>query len=57
MEPKPSDLFTQPVVTINVGVADFGEALDQQAARVVYVVWSPPAGGDQEMIDLLDLLL
>ncbi len=25
--------------------------------QVVYVEWSPPAGGDQEMIDLLDQLL
>jgi FdrA protein len=46
-----------PIVAINVGVQDFGEALTEQAAQVIYVNWTPPAGGDPEMIDLLDQLL
>ncbi len=50
-------LFLGPLVVINVGVQDFGQALEQQGVQVVYVEWSPPAGGDQEMIDLLDRLL
>lgn len=51
------ELLAGPIVVINVGVRDFGQALEQQDVEVVYVGWSPPAGGDQEMIDLLDLLL
>jgi len=57
MEPKTGELLTNPIVAINVGVQDFGEALEQQAVKVIYVDWAPPAGGDQEMIDLLDQLL
>lgn len=51
------DLIQGPIVAINVGVQDFGGALEQQGILVVYVEWTPPAGGDQEMIDLLDQLL
>ena len=51
------DLFQGAIVAINVGVEDFGNALEQQGIQVVYVEWTPPAGGDQEMIDLLDQLL
>jgi hypothetical protein len=51
------ELFQGTIVAINVGVQDFGSALEQQGIQVIYVDWSPPAGGDQEMIDLLDQLL
>lgn len=51
------ELLAGPITVINVGVRDFGQALEQQDVEVVYVGWSLPAGGDQEMIDLLDLLL
>jgi len=57
METNIPDLLNAPPVAINVGVQDFGEALEQQDAQVIYVEWTPPAGGDQEMIDLLDALL
>ncbi len=57
MEEKLSELLAGPVVAINVGVQGFGEALEAQGATVVFVKWSPPAGGDQEMLDLLDQLL
>jgi hypothetical protein len=51
------ELLSSPLVAINVGVRDFGQALEQQGVAVIYVDWTPPAGGDQEMIDLLDQLL
>jgi hypothetical protein len=57
MEDKPNELLSSPLIVVNVGVKDFGEALEQQETKVVYVEWSPPAGGDQEVIDLLDQLL
>ncbi len=50
-------LLSAPLIVINVGVRDFGVALEQQGVQVAYVDWSPPAGGDQEMLDLLDHLL
>jgi FdrA protein len=42
---------------INIGVQDFGDSLKAQGAEVVQVNWAPPAGGDAEMIALLDQLL
>ena len=57
MENNPIELLTIPIIAINVGVQDFGEALEAQGVKVIYVEWSPPAGGDQEMIDILDQLL
>ncbi len=51
------DLFVGKIVAVNVGVQDFGKALEEQGVLVIYVDWSPPAGGDQEMIDLLEQLL
>ncbi len=57
MENSVSDLLKGPIVAVNVGVQDFGEALEDQAIRVIFVEWSPPAGGDQAMVDLLDGLL
>jgi hypothetical protein len=51
------DLIDQPLVVINVGLKDFAKNLELQGAEVVQVDWVPPAGGDQEMIDLLEKLL
>lgn len=42
---------------INIGVQDFADSLKVQGAEVVHVNWVPPAGGDPEMIALLDQLL
>jgi hypothetical protein len=51
------EFFQGNIVAINVGVQDFGSALEEQGVQVIYVDWSPPAGGDEEMIDLLDQLM
>jgi hypothetical protein len=50
-------IFTQPLVVINLGLDSFAENLEDQGVEVVRVDWKPPAGGDQEMIDILDQLL
>ena len=52
-----ADILQQPLVVINVGLKDFAENLEAQEADVIQVDWAPPAGGDQEMIDLLKDLL
>ena len=57
MNDNVNNLLAGPVVTINVGVKDFGAALEEQGVTVIFVNWTPPAGGDQEMLDLLDQLL
>jgi FdrA protein len=45
------------IIVINVGVRGFAESLEAQDIEVVQIDWNPPAGGDQEMIDLLENLL
>ena len=51
------DLLQKPIIVINLGLKKFAESLEERQVEVVQVDWVPPAGGDQEMIDLLDQLL
>jgi FdrA protein len=57
MEDKVEELLREQLVIINLGLRGFAESLEQQEVEVVQVDWIPPAGGDQEMIDLLERLL
>lgn len=57
MKEENKPLFDQPIVAINVGLTQFTESLEQQEVQVVHIEWQPPAGGDAEMIELLDVLL
>ncbi len=50
-------LLNEPIVAINLGLQVFSESLEDQEVEVVHVNWSPPAGGDQEMMDILEDLL
>jgi hypothetical protein len=50
-------LLQQPLVVINLGLTKFAKSLEEQQVEVLQVDWIPPAGGDKEMIDLLDQLL
>jgi FdrA protein len=57
MSNKLKELFENGPNVINIGVPDFADSLRVQGAEVVQVNWVPPAGGDPEMIALLDQLL
>ena len=57
MPTKLDELLATGPVVINIGVEDFAQALLEQETEVVQVDWAPPAGGDQEMLELLDGLL
>jgi hypothetical protein len=57
MESKINDLLQKPIVVINIGLKKFAESLEEQKIEVLQVDWLPPAGGDKEMMDLLDQLL
>jgi len=57
METSENKLLSGPVIAVNIGLKSFGSSLEQQGVEVVQVDWTPPAGGDQEMMDLLDELL
>lgn len=50
-------LFQNGPIAINIGVYDFAENLQIQGVQVIHVNWAPPAGGDPELIELLDQLL
>ena len=50
------DLLDGPVAVVNIGLAQFARTLEGQGVDVVQVDWSPPAGGNRRMIDLLDKL-
>jgi FdrA protein len=57
MQTKAEELLNQPLIVINVGLQQFSDNLRAQDVQVVQVDWVPPAGGDKEMLDLLDRLL
>ena len=57
MPNKLEELLHQGPIAINIGVVDFAETLQTQGIQVVHVNWTPPAGGDPELIELLDQLL
>ena len=57
MSDQVNQLLNKPLVVINLGLAKFAQNLEDQKVEVVRVDWKPPAGGDQEMISILDQLL
>jgi FdrA protein len=57
MKDKGQELLLEKLVVINIGVSGFADSLEQQEVEVIQVDWAPPAGGDEEMIDLLEKLL
>lgn len=57
MTTNKASLLNTALVVINVGVQDFADNLVTQSVDVVHVDWSPPAGGDAEMMAILDDLL
>lgn len=57
MQTKIDELLHTPLVVINIGLRKFSENLEEQEIKVVQVDWVPPAGGDKDMLDLLDQLL
>ena len=52
----PTSLLDAPPRIINVGLERFAEDLAAQSVAVQHVQWSPPAGGDARLADLLSKL-
>jgi hypothetical protein len=50
-------LLHTPLIVIAMGLRSFGESLQGQEVEVAQVDWTPPAGGDKDMADLLEKLL
>ena len=57
-KPKAEDksIFDRELKVINIGIPTFADDLASQGVRVVKVDWRPPAGGDVEMMKILDRL-
>ena len=53
---KIEELFNQELKVINIGLESFSENLKREGVDVVQVDWSPPAGGDEELTSILDML-
>jgi FdrA protein len=57
METRVDQLLQGTIVVLNVGLRSFAESLERQQAEVIQIDWAPPAGGDKEMMELLDQFL
>ena len=54
--PETKNLLEENLRVINIGLERFSWELDQQGVEVVNVDWSPPAGGDTKIGNLLSKL-
>jgi FdrA protein len=54
--PRPLSLLGKEIRAINVGIPSFADDLESQGVKVQRVDWKPPAGGDEEMLRLLEKL-
>lgn len=55
-ETPPAHLLNDPLVVINLGLEGFSHDLVEQGGKVAHVDWSPPAGGDARLAELLSKL-
>jgi FdrA protein len=53
---RPASLLEAPPRVINVGLERFAEDLAAQGVAVQHVQWSPPAGGNARLAELLSKL-
>ena len=49
-------LLDAPMKVINLGLESFADDLSRNGVEVVHVEWTPPAGGDPKLADLLSKL-
>lgn len=54
--PETKNLLEENLHVINIGLERFAWELDQQGVEVIHVDWSPPAGGNSKIADLLSKL-
>jgi FdrA protein len=46
----------ETIKVINLGIKIFYDSLKEQGVEVIQVDWRPPAGGDKELLKLLEML-
>ena len=47
-------LFGKTLIVINIGLQLFSDSFRKQGIKTLHVNWRPPAGGDKELIKLLE---
>ena len=50
------NILREKLKVVNIGISTFADDLRSQGVEVVRVDWKPPAGGDVEMLKLLEKL-
>ena len=50
------NILVDTLKVVNIGISTFADDLRSQNVEVVHVDWKPPAGGDIEMLKLLEKL-
>lgn len=55
-ENKAAELLASRLTVINVGLESFARDLEDRGVAVLHVDWSPPAGGNAKLADLLSRL-
>ena len=53
---KAKTILTEKLKVVNIGISTFADDLRSQDVEVMHVEWKPPAGGDIEMLKLLEKL-
>lgn len=54
---KRKPFFGKELVVVNIGISPFYDDLKKQNVKAAHVDWEPPAGGDEEIVALLDKIL
>jgi len=49
-------LFNKELKVINIGIEMFADDLEKQNVDVIHVNWRPPAGGDLDILKILEKL-
>lgn len=50
------NILTEKLRVVNIGIPTFAEDMRSQDVEVIHVDWKPPAGGDIEMLKILEML-
>jgi hypothetical protein len=53
---KDKTILNEELKVVNIGVSTFADDLRSQSVEVVHVDWKPPAGGDVEVLKMLEKL-
>jgi hypothetical protein len=53
---EPTELLSSSLKIVNIGLESFSQDLQKQGVSVIHVDWSPPAGGNVKLANLLSKL-